>query len=75
MRAAWDAIAPRYRDQPVVIYGRSLGTPLAARLAREVQPRLLVLVTPFTSLATIEQARLPVRARMAAQVPAAHRRA
>ncbi len=26
VRAAWDAIAPRYRDKPIVVYGRSLGT-------------------------------------------------
>jgi len=59
VRAAWDAIAPAYRDKPVVIYGRSLGTPLAARLAREVQPRLLVLVTPFTSLVAISKRAYP----------------
>jgi pimeloyl-ACP methyl ester carboxylesterase len=59
VRAAWDAIAPRYRDQPVVIYGRSLGTPLAARLAGEVHPRLLVLVTPFTSLGTLSKRAYP----------------
>jgi pimeloyl-ACP methyl ester carboxylesterase len=59
VRAAWDAIAPRYHDTPVVIYGRSLGTPLAARLAREVNPQLLVLVTPFTSLARISKRAYP----------------
>lgn len=59
VRAAWDAIAPAYRDKPVVIYGRSLGTPLAARLASEIQPRLLVLVTPFTRLAAISRRAYP----------------
>jgi len=59
VRAAWDAIAPAYRDKPVVIYGRSLGTPLAARLARDVEPRLLVLVTPFTSLVAISKRAYP----------------
>jgi uncharacterized protein len=44
-------MAPLYRDKPVVIYGRSLGTALATALARDVHPRLLVLVSPFTSLA------------------------
>lgn len=60
VRAAWDAIAPRYRDKPVVIYGRSLGTALAARLAAEVEPRLLVLVTPFTSLEAIAKREYPL---------------
>jgi alpha-beta hydrolase superfamily lysophospholipase len=50
-RAAYDAMAPLYRDKPIVIYGRSLGAALAASLARDVQPRLLVLVSPFSSLA------------------------
>ncbi len=50
-RAAYDAMAPLYRDKPIVIYGRSLGTALAASLARDVQPRLVVLVSPFSSLA------------------------
>jgi alpha-beta hydrolase superfamily lysophospholipase len=50
-RAAYDAMAPLYRDKPIVIYGRSLGTALAASLARDVRPRLLVLVSPFSSLA------------------------
>ena len=51
VRAAWDAIAPAYRGRPIVIYGRSLGTGLAAALARDVEPRLLILVSPYTSLA------------------------
>jgi hypothetical protein len=40
-------MAPLYRDKPIVIYGRSLGTALAASLARDVHPRLLVLVSPL----------------------------
>ena len=59
VRAAWDAIVPRYRDKPVVIYGRSLGTGLAVRLAREVTPTLLVLVSPFASLVAEGQRRYP----------------
>jgi fermentation-respiration switch protein FrsA (DUF1100 family) len=59
VRAAWDAVAPRYRDKPIVIYGRSLGSGLAVRLAREVTPRLLVLVSPFTSLVEAGRRRYP----------------
>jgi alpha-beta hydrolase superfamily lysophospholipase len=51
VRAAYDAMSALYRDTPIVIYGRSLGTALAAPLARDVNPRLLVLVSAFTSLA------------------------
>lgn len=60
VRAAWDAIAPRYRDVPIVIYGRSLGTGLAARLARDVHPALLVLVTPYSSLAAAARRAFPI---------------
>ena len=59
VRAAWDAIAPRYRNLPIVVFGRSLGTGLAARLAADVDPALLVLVTPFTSLAAAATRRYP----------------
>jgi alpha-beta hydrolase superfamily lysophospholipase len=59
VRAAWDAIAPRYGGQPIVIYGRSLGTGLAAALARDVSPRLLVLVSPYSSLVALARSRYP----------------
>ena len=54
-RIMWGTIAPSYRERnlPIVIYGRSLGTALATPLARDVHPALLVLVTPFTSLAAM----------------------
>lgn len=50
VRAAWRAIAPRYEGLPRVIYGRSLGTALAAGLAAEVQPELTILVSPYRSM-------------------------
>ena len=53
VRKMWDYIAPQYDDRPIVIYGRSLGTALAVMLAREVRSRLLVLVSPYTSLAAL----------------------
>lgn len=59
VRAAFDAIAPRYREKPIVVYGRSLGSGLAIELAREVSPDLLVLVTPYTSLAALGQRAYP----------------
>lgn len=59
VRAAWDAIAPRYQGKPIVIYGRSLGTGLAVRLARDVHPQLLVLVTPYASIVAAAQQRYP----------------
>lgn len=55
VRAVWDAFAPQYRGKRVVIYGRSLGTALAADLAEQLSregraPALTVLVSPYSSL-------------------------
>jgi alpha-beta hydrolase superfamily lysophospholipase len=50
VRAAFDTIAPEYAGRKVVLYGRSLGSGLAARLANEVPADLLVLVSPYSSL-------------------------
>ena len=59
VRAAWDYIAPQYAGKPIIVYGRSLGTGLAAELARNVNPALLVLVSPYTSVTAIAQRRFP----------------
>ena len=54
MRAVWEQVAPLYRGRKVVLYGRSLGTGLAADLAQEFSaggqpPDLTVLVSAYTS--------------------------
>lgn len=57
VRAAWDSIAARYAGGKRVLYGRSLGSGLAARLAvdlpAEQAPHLTVLVSPYTSVADL----------------------
>ena len=55
VRAVWDAFAPQYRDKRIVLYGRSLGTALAADLAEQLStegrpPHLTVLMSPYSSL-------------------------
>ncbi|KQT08032.1 alpha/beta hydrolase [Ramlibacter sp. Leaf400] len=55
VRAAWDSVAPRYAGKRVVLYGRSLGTGLAADLAEQLTnegrpPDLTVLASPYSSL-------------------------
>ena len=49
-RAAWDSVASHYAGKRVVLFGRSLGTGLAATMATELQPDLTVLVSPYVSL-------------------------
>ena len=51
-RAAWRAAREQLGAEPsrIVLYGHSLGTAVAAELAREHAPAALVLLAPFTSV-------------------------
>lgn len=60
VRKAWDSIAPQYADKPIIIYGRSLGAALAARLAANVDAEKVILVSPFTSLEAMAKAQFPL---------------
>jgi uncharacterized protein len=60
VRAAWAQVAPLYAGKKIVVYGRSLGSGLAAGLVAELaaspgarQPDLTVLVSPYTSIAAL----------------------
>jgi pimeloyl-ACP methyl ester carboxylesterase len=59
VRAAWAAVAPAYAGRKRVIFGRSLGTGLAASLAAEVQPELTVLVSPYYSMDDLRRRHYP----------------
>lgn len=59
VRAAWAQIAPLYAGKRRVIYGRSLGSGLAAMLAAEIQPELTVLVSPYFSMAELAREHYP----------------
>jgi len=50
VRTAWEAIAPAYAGRKRVLFGRSLGSGLAAHLAVSVQPELTVLVSPYSNM-------------------------
>jgi hypothetical protein len=58
--AAWETMAPQYAGKPRVIYGRSLGTALAAGLAARVQPELTILVSPYCSMVQLMRAHYPL---------------
>lgn len=57
--AAWQSIEAAYRGLRVVLYGRSLGTALAARLAARIQPDLTILVSPYWSVAELARRHYP----------------
>jgi alpha-beta hydrolase superfamily lysophospholipase len=58
--AAWARVAPQYAGRKLVIYGRSLGSGLAAALSAEMSasrpPDLTVLVSPYISMAALASA-------------------
>lgn len=56
---AWNLVAADYQDKKRVIYGRSLGTGLAIKLATEVPADLLVLVSAYASMAQIAREYYP----------------
>lgn len=60
VRAAWRQVVPQYAGRPVVVYGRSLGTGLAAQLAAEVNPALTVLVSPYSSMVALAREHYPI---------------
>ena len=62
VRAAWDVIAPQYVGKKRVVYGRSLGTGLAAGLSAELTDDsakgsaivdMTVLVSPYSSMSAL----------------------
>lgn len=59
VRAAWATLAPRAAGRKVVLFGRSLGSGLAAGLAAELQPDLTVLVSPYRSLQALAAEHYP----------------
>lgn len=59
-RAVWDRFIPAY-DPAVrrIIFGRSLGTGLAARLATQTRPATTILVSPYTSIEALAAEQFP----------------
>lgn len=58
-RAVYTWVREHYRDEQIVLYGSSLGTSFASRLAAEYQPRLLILESPFYSVEELARRRFP----------------
>jgi pimeloyl-ACP methyl ester carboxylesterase len=57
---AWQQIAARYQGLRKVIFGRSLGSALAARLSARIKPDLTVLVSPYWSVAELARRHYPL---------------
>ncbi len=57
--AAWNSVAPRYSGLKRVVFGRSLGTGLAAQLGAQVQPDLTLLASPYFSMQALAAEHYP----------------
>lgn len=60
VRAAWAQVMPAYSGKARVIYGRSLGTGLAAVLAAENPAELTVMVSPYASMQQLAAEKYPL---------------
>ncbi len=60
--AAWDYLVEKegIDSKRIVVVGRSLGGPMAAKLARDQNPAALFLEATFTTLPDVAQARYPI---------------
>jgi uncharacterized protein len=71
VRRAWDFVAPQYANKIKVIFGRSLGTGLAAKLAADVQPHKTILVSAYRSMGAMVQQVYPFIPRALLRYPLA----
>ncbi|MGB5821390.1 MAG: alpha/beta hydrolase [Saonia sp.] len=55
----YDYLLKRYNEDSILLYGRSLGTGIATRLASRNKPVQLILETPYYSLMDIAKERFP----------------
>ncbi len=58
-KAAYQYLVPIYGENKIVVYGRSLGTGIAARLAAENTPKLLILETPYYNFKEVASHHFP----------------
>lgn len=56
----YDYIGESFRENEIILYGRSLGSAFATRLAAENNPSLLILESPFYSLKSVAKSRFPI---------------
>lgn len=64
MAVVYDYLQAHYAESDIILYGKSLGTGFATRLAAENDPRLVILESPFYSLQALVQRRIklyPIR--------------
>jgi uncharacterized protein len=56
----YELMRQKYPENRIILYGRSLGTGVATKLAAENSPKMLLLETPYVSMADVGKKRLPI---------------
>ena len=56
----YDYLKKRYDESDITIYGRSLGTGIAAYVASKHNPKQLILETPYYSMVDVAKKRFPI---------------
>lgn len=60
MQVVYDTLSVQYHEHHIIVYGRSLGSGFAAKIASENSPRYLILDAPYYSFITAVQRFLPI---------------
>jgi uncharacterized protein len=60
MQFVYDTLAIQYAEHHIIVYGRSLGSGFAAKIASDNKPRYLILDAPFFSFAKATERFLPI---------------
>ena len=56
----YDYAMQHYKEDEIILYGRSLGTGIASKTASSNKPRKLILETPYYSLSQVGQSKFPL---------------
>lgn len=57
---AYTYLRERYREDQIVVYGRSIGTGIAVHLAKETRPRMLILESPMFNMRDLAKYHYPL---------------
>lgn len=57
---AYDYLLKYYKEDEIMVYGRSLGTGIASYIASKNKPKQLVLETPYYNILDVAKSRFPV---------------
>lgn len=60
MQFVYDSLAVQYTEKHMIVYGRSLGSGFATKIASDNKPRYLILDAPYFSFAKALQRLLPI---------------